>query len=91
MDDLIYARPKAKHFQVHKVLHRLGNHQEELEAFERDRSGWLDQFPISHEDRALMEQLDFETMVSSGFHPILVRSLEMKFLYGFGNRPAEGA
>jgi hypothetical protein len=82
MSSLIYPRPKASDYHVHRVLHDLQERTDVFLEYLDNPDQVLQRYDIDDDSHRLIKERDYQGLVARGIHPIIVVALQRRIEWG---------
>lgn len=90
MTTLLYPRPKASDYDVHRLLHDLQEREPVFRAYLDDPEALVGSYGVDDEAARLVVERDYDGLVARGLHPILVVALKRRIDWGTSLSAAAG-
>lgn len=81
-DKLLYPRPQAGDYDVHKAMHDLQENEGLFREFLQKPDEVLSRYPIDDEARILLKNHDYEGLAARGIHPIMIVQFQRHIEWG---------
>jgi hypothetical protein len=88
MTSLIYPRPKASDYHVHRALHDLQERTDVFLEYLDDPDTVLGRYGIDDEAHRMIKERDYAGLVARGIHPIIVVALQRRIEWGTSHSSA---